>query len=372
MSPALPANIMLRIEATGITGLSLDLPHSGSAAAHFQQVRRSSFPLTARLPRLGERAMNRVDPTSTTTPAQGTHYGRNGFLFGLGAYAAWGVMPIYFKAIANVPALDIVAHRVLWSVPFLALIVAVSHGWPAVRAAVTDRKTLRILALSSIFIAINWLLYVYAVTSGHIIAASFGYYLNPLANVLLGRFVLHERLGRMQWLAVAIAAAGISVLAAGALGQLWISLTLCVSFALYGLLRKVVAADAVAGLTIETAILFPIAAAWLLWRASAGAPVLGSGTTDATLLIAAGIVSTVPLLLFTAAARRLPYSTLGMLQFLAPTLQLLIAVLIYGEPFGLAQAFAFGAIWIALALYVTALIRQPRSTQTSHLPQPPE
>ena len=310
--------------------------------------------------------MNAASRPSVAPAQRGPHHGRNGFLFGLGAYALWGVLPIYFKAIAHVPALDIVAHRVLWSLPFLALIVTVSRGWPALRAAATNPKILKILALSSIFIGTNWLLYVYAVTSGHIIAASFGYYLNPLANVLLGRFVLHERLGRMQWLAVAIAAAGISVLAAGALGQLWISLTLCVSFALYGLLRKVVAAEAVAGLTIETALLFPLAAAWLAWRAFSGAPVLGAGPVDATLLVLAGIVSTIPLILFTAAARRLPYSTLGMLQFLAPTLQLLIAVLVYGEAFRLAHAIAFGAIWTALALYVTALLRQPR------LPQAPE
>lgn len=310
--------------------------------------------------------MNAAKRTPAAPAERSRHHGRNGFLFGLGAYALWGVLPIYFKTIAHVPALDIVAHRVLWSLPFLASIVAVSRGWPAVRAAVANPKTLKILALSALFIGINWLLYVYAVTSGHIIAASFGYYLNPLANVLLGRFVLHERLSRVQWLAVAIAAAGISVLAAGALGQLWISLTLCVSFALYGLLRKIVAAEAVAGLAIETALLFPFAAAWMAWRALTGAPVLGAGPTDATLLVFAGIVSTIPLILFTAAARRLPYSTLGMLQFLAPTLQLLIAVLIYGEPFHLAHAVAFGAIWTALALYVTALLRQPR------LPQAPE
>lgn len=304
--------------------------------------------------------------TTVPTPAPGPRHGRQGLLLGLGAYALWGVLPIYFKAIAHVPAVDIVAHRILWSLPFLALIVAVTRGWPAVRAAATNRKTLAILALSAIFIGTNWLLYVYAVTSGHIIAASFGYYLNPLANVLLGRFVLHERLSRLQWLAVAIAAAGISVLAAGALGQLWISLTLCVSFALYGLLRKIVAAEAVAGLAIETALLFPLAAGWLAWRALAGAPVFGAGSSDATLLVLAGIVSTTPLILFTAAARRLRYSTLGMLQFLAPTLQLLIAVLIYGEPFRAAHAIAFGAIWTALALYVTALVRAPR------LPQAPE
>ena len=228
------------------------------------------------------------------------------------------------------------------------------------------RKCSESSPLTALLIGGNWLLYVYAVTSGHILAASFGYYLNPLANVLLGRFVLKERLTRLQWIAVAIAGAGISVLAAGALGQLWISLTLCVSFALYGLLRKVVPVDAVTGLAIETALLFPLAIAWLAWRTASGAPTLGSSQADTVLLVLSGIVSTTPLLLFTAAAKRLPYSTLGMLQFLAPTLQFLIAVLVYGEPFTRAHAIAFAAIWTALALYVVALLRSPR------LPQPPE
>jgi chloramphenicol-sensitive protein RarD len=214
-----------------------------------------------------------------------------------------------------------------------------------------------------VLVGANWLLYTYAVTSGHILAASFGYYLNPLANVLLGRFVLKEQLSRLQWTAVVIAGAGISVLAAGALGQLWISLSLCVSFALYGLLRKVVAADAVVGLSIETALLFPLAIAWLAWRAASGVPVFGSDSPTTGLLLLAGIVSTTPLLLFTAAARRLAYSTLGMLQFLAPTLQFLIAVLLYGEAFTTAHAIAFPAIWLALALYVTALVRQSRVRQ---------
>ena len=291
---------------------------------------------------------------------------QHGFLYGLGAYALWGVLPIYFKAIADVAAVDIVAHRVLWSLPFLALLVQLSRGWSEIRSAAALPKVLGILALTALLIGGNWLLYVFAVTSGHILAASFGYYLNPLANVLLGRFVLKERLTRLQWIAVAIAGAGISVLAAGALGQLWISLTLCVSFALYGLLRKVVPVSAVTGLAIETGLLFPLAIAWLAWRTASGAPTLGSSGTDTALLILAGIVSTTPLLLFTAAAKRLPYSTLGMLQFLAPTLQFLIAVLLYGEPFTRAHAVAFAAIWTALALYVVALLRSPR------LPQPPE
>jgi len=294
------------------------------------------------------------------------HHPRRGFIYGVAAYGLWGVLPIYFKALRDVPAVDIVAHRILWSLPFLAALIAIGKGWGKVRAAIRQTRTLGVLAITALLIGGNWLLYVYAVTSGHILAASFGYYLNPLANVLLGRFVLHERLNRLQWAAVAIAAAGISVLAAGALGQLWISLTLCATFALYGLLRKIVSADAVTGLGVETGLLFPLAIAWLAWRGASGAPVMGTNAADTTLLLCAGIVSTTPLLLFTAAARKLAYSTLGMLQFVAPTLQFLIAVLLYGEPFTTAHAIAFPAIWIALGLYVTALLRSPR------LPQPPE
>jgi len=290
---------------------------------------------------------------------------RTGFILGLLAYALWGVLPIYFKLLAGVNPLGIVAHRILWSLPLLGLLILMSRGWPKVRAAIYSPKTLGVLAGTALLIGGNWLLYVYAVTGGHILAASFGYYLNPLANVLLGRFVLHERLSRLQWIAVAIAAAGISVLAAGALGQLWISLTLCATFAVYGLLKKVVPADAVTGLAIETTLLLPLALLWVGWRHSIGEPVMGSTEARTGLLLLAGVVSTTTLLLFTAAARRLPYSTLGMLQFIAPTLQFLIAVA-YGEPLRLAHAIAFPAIWIALGLYVTALLRSPR------LPQPPE
>ena len=302
--------------------------------------------------------MNATRPSRTPHP-------RTGFVLGLAAYALWGVLPVYFKALAAVPAVDIVAHRILWSLPFLAALILLSRGWPKVRDALAQPRTLGMLLLTALLIGGNWLLYVYAVTSDHILAASFGYYLNPLANVLLGRFVLHERLNRLQWIAVAIAAAGISVLAAGALGQLWISLTLCVTFALYGLLRKIVPADAITGLGIETAILFPLAIAWLAWRHSTGAAVMGMNHAQTGLLLLAGVVSTTPLLLFTAAAKRLRYSTLGMLQFLAPTLQFAIAVL-YGERITWAHVAAFPAIWLALALYVTALLRAPR------LPQPPE
>ena len=310
--------------------------------------------------------MNARNGSPRPEPQATEQHSRAGLALGLAAYGLWGVLPIYFKLIEVVPAVEIVAHRILWSLPFLAILITFFRGWAKVRAALGRPQTVGVLVVTALLIGGNWLLYVYTVTSGHILASSFGYYLNPLANVLLGRFVLKERLSRLQWAAVAIAAAGISVLAAGALDQLWISLTLCVTFALYGLLRKVVAADAVTGLGIETAILFPLAAGWLGWSLATSHPIGGPTPGVTGLLLLAGIVSTTPLLLFTAAARRLQYSTLGMLQFLAPTLQFLIAVLIYGEPFTTAHAIAFPAIWAALVLYVVALLRAPR------LPQPPE
>lgn len=310
--------------------------------------------------------MNAPEGPKAAATRSHAHGSGSGFAFGFAAYALWGVLPVYFKALADVAPADIVAHRVLWSVPFLAILITLTRTWAKVRSACARPRTLGILILTAFLIGTNWLLYVYAVTSGHILAASFGYYLNPLANVLLGRFVLSEKLNRLQWTAVAIAAAGISVLAAGALSQLWLSLALCVTFALYGLFRKIVPADALTGLAIETGILFPFAIALLGWNALASQPVLGTTARDTELLVLSGIVSTTPLLLFTAATKRLPYSTLGMLQFVAPTLQFLIAVLLYGERVTIAHAIAFPAIWLALVLYVIAMLRAPR------LPQAPE
>ncbi len=290
------------------------------------------------------------------------HIDRKGLSLGVAAYGLWGVLPIYFKALRAVPSVDIVAHRILWSAPILALLLSVASAWKDVGIALRNRRAMLFLTATALLIGGNWLLYVYAVNSGHILAGSLGYYLNPLANVLLGRVVLKERLSWLQWAAVALAAAGIAALAAGALSQLWISLTLCLSFASYGLLRKIAPVDAVAGLAIETTLLAPFATAWLIWSFSSGQPTFGDSSADLLLIAIAGVVTTVPLLLFTAAARRLPYSTLGMLQFLAPTLQFLIAVLIYGEPFTAAHAIAFGAIWIALGLYVTAIVRHARAS----------
>jgi chloramphenicol-sensitive protein RarD len=305
--------------------------------------------------------MNRAEAASTET-APNT---RKGLGLGVAAYGLWGVLPVYFKALKSIEASDIVAHRIVWSVPILAALLSFTGAWGEVRQALRNRRAMVLLCITAVLIAVNWLLYVYAVNSGHILAGSLGYYLNPLANVLLGRVVLKERLSWLQWAAVALAAAGISALAMDALGHLWISLTLCASFATYGLLRKIAPVDAVAGLAIETMLLLPFAAGWLIWEWTSGNAVFGSGSPAIlALIVGAGFVTATPLLLFTAAARQLAYSTLGMLQFLAPTMQFLLAVLIYGEPFTNAHAIAFAAIWGALALYVLALIRHARATVT--------
>lgn len=292
----------------------------------------------------------------TTTPDLDHRRARVGLACGLAAYTSWGVLPVYFKALLGVTAGLIVAHRIAWSLAALALLVTLLGGWPAVRAALANRRALVTLTISAGLIAVNWLLYVYAINSGHILAGSLGYYLNPLANILLGRFFLRETLSRRQWTAVAIAAAGVAVLAAGALETLWISLTLCFSFATYGLLRKRVAVDSLSGLTVETMMLAPFAIFYLAYASSRGAAVFGTSDAHVMLLVAAGVISTTPLLLFTEAARRLPYATVGMLQFIAPTVQFLLAVLVYGEAVTTAHAIAFAAIWTAVALYMSEML----------------
>ena len=303
--------------------------------------------------------MNAPLPSDTAAASRA----RAGLIYGLAAYGLWGIMPLYFKLLKAVPSVDIVAHRIVWSLGVLAIFATFGGAWDQVRAAARKPRMLAMLFLTALLIGTNWLLYVYAINSGHILAGSLGYYLNPLANILLGRFILKERLNRLQWTAVAIAAVGIAVLAAGALGTLWISLTLCFSFATYGLLRKIIHVESLAGLTIETMVLAPIALGWLLMGGAEGRPMFGVDGTETSLLMAAGIVSTVPLLCFTAAARRLAYSTVGILQFIAPTLQFLLAVAIYHEPFTRAHAIAFGCIWTALALYLGAMVRDRRASQ---------
>ncbi|HVF82645.1 MAG TPA: EamA family transporter RarD [Sphingomicrobium sp.] len=288
---------------------------------------------------------------------------RTGLAFGVGAYGLWGLLPIYFKWLQAVPSVAIVAHRIVWSMLVLAGLLLLMRGLPQVRAVLAQPRTFLLLLATAVLIAINWLVYVYAVNSGHILAGSLGYYLNPLANILLGYFVLKEPLARLQWIAVGVAAAGVAVLAAGALSHLWISLTLCVSFALYGLLRKIAHVEATAGLAIETGLLLPVALFWLWSATAAGEQVSGSSDGEWWLLVGTGVASTIPLLFFTAAARRLRYSTLGMIQFIAPSLQFLVAVFVYGEPLTPAHAVAFAAIWTAAVLYLISSWRSSRSAE---------
>ena len=283
---------------------------------------------------------------------------RAGLLLGLGAYLIWGVLPIYFKAIDHVTATEIVSHRIVWSLLFLAVLATVLRRWPGIRAALATPRVALTLVLTAVLIGINWLIWIYAVVSGHVLEGSLGYYLNPLVNVVLGVFLLKEKLTRPQVAAVFLAAAGVALLAAGAGGAIWISLALAGSFALYGFLRKVAPVDSIEGLSIETALLVPLAFGWIMILQSRGdgALLAGDSTTD-LLLVAGGVITAVPLLLFTAAARRLPYSTLGFLQYVAPSLQFLLAVLAYGEAFTLAHALCFGAIWTALFIFAFEGVR---------------
>lgn len=276
---------------------------------------------------------------------------RAGLLFGVGAYLCWGLLPLYFKLVAMVPSTEIVAHRIVWSLLFLALLVTLWRRWPAIRAALGTSGVMITLALTALLIGGNWLIYIYAIVSGHVIESSLGYYLNPLINVLLGVVLLKEKLSRLQVVATLLAAAGVAVLALGAGAGLWISFALAGTFAMYGFLRKIAPVDALEGLSIETLILTPVALGWLIWLQQHGqSGLVDHGPGVALLLALGGVITAVPLLLFTAAARRLPYSTMGFLQYISPTLQFLTAVLAFGEHLTSAHMICFALIWSALAL----------------------
>ena len=277
---------------------------------------------------------------------------RRGYILGLTAYIVWGLFPIYFKAIASVPAVEIIIHRVLWSALFgAALLLVWKHpGWW--RELRDNPRRLAILALSGTLIAVNWLTYVWAVNNGRMLEASLGYYINPLVNVLLGMLILGERLRPMQWVAVGLAAVGVAqqVWQVGSLP--WVSLALALTFGFYGLIRKQAPVKALPGLVVETWMLVPIAVAWLLLNpAATSAQAAFWSTSEAWWLVAAGPVTLVPLVCFNAAARHLPYTTLGFLQYIAPTLVLLLAVTLFGEHLSPSTLVAFLFIWAGLAVY---------------------
>ena len=277
---------------------------------------------------------------------------RRGYALGLTAYVIWGLFPVYFKLLESIPALEIITHRAIWSALFgAALLLVWKHpGWW--RELLDNPRRLAVLGASGVLIASNWLVYVWAVNNGHMLEASLGYYINPLINVLLGLVVLRERLRPLQWVAVGLAALGVAQ-QVWQLGSLpWVSLVLALTFGFYGLIRKQAPVDALPGLVVETWMLLPLALGWLLLLADGPSAHLAFWTTPQALwLAAAGPITLVPLVCFNAAARHLPYATLGFLQYIAPTLVLLQAVLLFGEHLDCTRLVAFGCIWLALVVY---------------------
>lgn len=275
-----------------------------------------------------------------------------GIVAALGAYVAWGVLPVYWKSVQAVPALEIVCHRVVWSFAFLVLVLAWKGHWKWLRRARARPAVLIPFLGSSSLLALNWLTYIWAVNAGHVVDTSLGYFINPLVSVLLGVLFLRERLRLWQWVAIGIAGLGVSYLTLSHGAFPWIALTLAITFGLYGLLRKTAPLGSLEGLSLETAFLFLPALAVLLSREWMGSGSFGhTGTVTSGLLALTGVVTALPLLWYAYGARRVTLTTLGILQYLCPTLQLLLGVLVYGEAFTQARMVGFGAIWIALILY---------------------
>jgi chloramphenicol-sensitive protein RarD len=291
------------------------------------------------------------------------HRSNMGLASGVAAFLIWGFAPIYWKALGRVPPLELLAHRVVWAVPCLVVLLFIRRRWGAARAAVADRRTRLTLFGTTALIALNGFVFIWAVGTGRVLHASIGYFITPLVNVLLGYLVLGERLRRLQRLAVGLAAAGVAIMTLRAGAVPWVALVLALSFGFYGLLRKTVRADAATGLWLETTLLFPLGFIYLLGLELRGVGHFGHEPLAVNVLISlAGLVTVVPLVLFTIGARRLRLTTVGLLQYLAPTGHFLLAVLVYREPFTLSHLLAFVFIWSALVLYTAeARVRSPET-----------
>ncbi|GAB4448463.1 MAG: EamA family transporter RarD [Anaerolineae bacterium] len=275
-----------------------------------------------------------------------------GLFYAIAAYSLWGLLPLYWKALQSVPATQIVAHRMVWSLVFLGVLLALRRRWAWLPAAMSQPRTLLLVFLSGCILAVNWLTYVWAVNSGYVVETSLGYFINPLLSVFLGVIFLRERLRVAQWLAIGLALLGVLYLTVAYGSFPWIALTLALTFGLYGLLKKVTALGALEGLSLETALLFGPALAYLLWLEWQGRGAFGhTGGHTGLLLALTGVATGLPLLLFGAAARRIPLSLVGILQYIAPTLQFLLGVFLYHEPFTASRLVGFSLIWAALVLY---------------------
>ncbi|ELY1990249.1 EamA family transporter RarD [Vibrio harveyi] len=289
---------------------------------------------------------------------------RQGVLLAIGAYTMWGIAPIYFKSIAEVSPLEILSHRVIWSFFLLAALLHFGRHWRSVRDIIKNKTKMMFLVSTAILVGANWLIFIWAVNSNHMLDASLGYYINPLINVLLGMVFLGERLRKLQWFAVVLAACGVLVqlIVFGSVPV--VAIALAMSFGFYGLLRKKVSVEAQTGLFIETLVMLPAAAIYLLFIASSPTSnMLDNPMQLNTLLIAAGVITTLPLLCFTGAAARLKLSTLGFFQYIGPSLMFLLAVLIYGEPFTSDKAITFAFIWGALVVFSFDGLRNNRKSR---------
>lgn len=282
----------------------------------------------------------------------------------LGAYLIWGFLPLYLMLVRSVPAFEFVGWRIIWTLPLCLLIVAYRRQFPELLAALKSPRSLLALLASAVLIGINWFVYIWAILNGEVYATSIGYYLNPLLNVLLGTLVLGERLSRRQWVAVAIAAVAVALLATGAetMTSLWISLSLGFSFGIYGLVRKQVAVGSLPGLTIESAILLPVAAAIAGWYAlTPQGSSFGQDAWTSALIVFSGVATAVPLLLFAIAARRMDYSTLGFIQYLSPTIVFFLGLFVFHQPLAPAKLGSFVLIWVAVGIFVWDLWAKKRA-----------
>jgi chloramphenicol-sensitive protein RarD len=293
------------------------------------------------------------------------HERQTGIVAGLAAYLLWGLFPLYFPLLEPAGGVEIVAHRVLWSLVFIALLLSVRRSWGQVRAVLRDRKRVLILGAAAVLIAVNWLVFVYGVNSGHVVETSLGYFINPLVSVLLGVVFFHERLRLLQWIAVGIATVAVVVLTVDYGRPPWIALTLAVTFGTYGLMKKLVRVDAAPGLFVETALVaLPAAAALAVLHAGGHGSFGAHGPGHAVLLVSSGIATAVPLLLFAAATRRIPLSTVGLLQYVTPLMQLSIGVFVDGEPMPPARLAGFAIVWVALAVFTVDSVRNARAART--------
>ena len=283
---------------------------------------------------------------------------RSGAALGAGAYVLWGLFPLYWPLLEPSSPLEVLAHRVLWSLVVVGVLLAATRRVDGVRAAVADRRRLLMLATAAVVVAVNWGTYIYGVSSDQVVETSLGYFVNPIVTVLLGVLVLGERLRPAQWAAMSVAFVAVVVLSVEGGRPPWIALVLAFSFGTYGLLKKTVGVGAVEGLAIETAVLFPVAAVFVAVLGASGAGTFGSeGSGHALLLALSGVVTAVPLLMFGAAASRIPLSTLGVLQYVAPTIQFLIGITVFDEPLPPVRLLGFVLVWLGLVMFTVDLVR---------------